>query len=146
MLRAKCAPTGDRRADQPVRPRNLLRNVLKDGLAIEATEGTNPFRFGFIGSTDTHSATAGAAQESGYAGHLGRRDAGYRNVQDHFASNPGGMAVVWAEENSRDAIFGAIKRRETYATSGTRPRLRFLLVTTLLIFAHRPTCWTALTH
>jgi hypothetical protein len=46
-------------------------------------------------------------------------------VQDHFASNPGGMAVVWAEENSRDAIFDAIKRRETYATSGTRPRLRF---------------------
>ena len=106
-------------------PRNLLRNVLKDGLVLEASQGTNPFRFGFIGSTDTHSATAGAAQESGYAGHLGRRDAGYRNVQDHFASNPGGMAVVWAEENSRDAIFDAIKRRETYATSGTRPRLRF---------------------
>jgi hypothetical protein len=105
--------------------RNLLRNVLKDGLKLETETGTNPFQFGFIGSTDTHSATAGAAQESGYAGHLGRRDAQYRNVQDHFASNPGGLAVVWAEENSRDAIFDAIRRRETYATSGTRPQLRF---------------------
>ena len=105
--------------------RNLLRNVLKDGLKLESQTGTNPFQLGFIGSTDTHSATAGAAQESGYAGHLGRRDAQYRNVQDHFASNPGGLAVVWAEENSRDAIFDAIRRRETYATSGTRPRLRF---------------------
>lgn len=105
--------------------RNLLRNVLKDGLKLEAQTGTNPFQLGFIGSTDTHSATAGAAQEAGYAGHLGRRDAQYRNVQDHFASNPGGLAVVWAEENSRDAIFDAIRRRETYATSGTRPQLRF---------------------
>ena len=105
--------------------RNLLRNVLKDGLKLETETGTNPFQLGFIGSTDTHSATAGAAQESGYAGHLGRRDAQYRNVQDHFASNPGGLAVVWAEENSRDAIFDAIRRRETYATSGTRPQLRF---------------------
>ncbi len=105
--------------------RNLLRNVLKDGLALEATTGVNPFQLGFIGSTDTHSATAGAAQERGYEGHLGRRDAQYRNVQDHFAANPGGLAVVWAEENSRDAIFNAIKRRETYATSGTRPQLRF---------------------
>jgi hypothetical protein len=105
--------------------RNLLRNVLKDGLKLESQTGTNPFQLGFIGSTDTHSATAGAAQESGYAGHLGRRDAQYRNVQDHFASNPGGLAVVWAEENSRDAIFDAIRRRETYATSGTRPQLRF---------------------
>jgi hypothetical protein len=98
---------------------------LKDGLKLESQTGTNPFQLGFIGSTDTHSATAGSAQESGYAGHLGRRDAQYRNVQDHFASNPGGLAVVWAEENSRDAIFDAIRRRETYATSGTRPRLRF---------------------
>ena len=105
--------------------RNMLRNVYKDGLAYQAVNGVNPFVMGVIGSTDTHSATAGSASETEFAGHLGRRDSEFRNVQDHFYSNPGGYAVVWAEENSRDAIFSAIQRKETYATSGTRPKVRF---------------------
>ncbi|MEE2664199.1 MAG: DUF3604 domain-containing protein [Myxococcota bacterium] len=105
--------------------RNMVRNALKDGLAIEQATGTNPFVMGFIGSTDTHSATPGAAEEDNYTGHLGRRDSGYRNIQDHFFSNPGGHAVVWAEENSRDSIFAGLRRKETYATSGTRPVVRF---------------------
>jgi Protein of unknown function (DUF3604) len=105
--------------------RNMVRNALKDGLALEEKYGSNPFVMGFIGSTDTHSAAPGSAEEDNYVGHLGRRDAQYTNVQDHFYSNPGGLAVVWAEENSRDSIFAAIQRKETYATSGTRPNLRF---------------------
>ena len=105
--------------------RNMVRNALKDGLKLGQETGTNPFQMGFIGSTDTHSATPGSAEEDNYVGHLGRRDAGYRNVQDHFFSNPGGHAVVWAEENSRDAIFDGMRRKETYATSGTRPIVRF---------------------
>ena len=105
--------------------RNMVRNALKDGLALKQTLGTNPFVMGFIGSTDTHSAAPGSAEEDNYVGHLGRRDSQYNNVQDHFYSNPGGHAVVWAEENSRDSIFSAIRRKETYATSGTRPTLRF---------------------
>lgn len=105
--------------------RNMVRNVLKDGLALQQKTGTNPFVMGFIGSTDTHSATPGGANEADYVGHLGRRDAEFTNVQDHFYSNPGGLAVVWAEENSRDSIFSAIRRKETYATSGTRPEVRF---------------------
>ena len=102
--------------------RNMVRNVLKDGLALKQASGVNPFKMGFIGATDTHSATPGGAEEDNYPGHLGRRDSGYRNVQDHFFSNPGGHGVVWAEENSRDSIFEAIRRKETYATSGT-PRI-----------------------
>lgn len=105
--------------------RNMVRNALKDGLKLEDSLGTNPFVMGFIGSTDTHSAAPGSAEEDNYVGHLGRRDAQYTNVQDHFYSNPGGHAVVWAEENSRDSIFAAVRRKETYATSGTRPVLRF---------------------
>ena len=105
--------------------RNMVRNVLKDGLVLEQEAGFNPFRLGFIGSTDTHSATPGGADEDNYLGHLGRRDSGYRNLQDHFEDNPGGLAVVFAEENSRDAIFEGMRSRETYATSGTRPVLRF---------------------
>ncbi len=106
-------------------PRNMLRNALKDGLALEQKTGINPFQIGFIGSTDTHNATPGGTEEDRFIGHLGQRDAGYRNVQDHFADNPGGLAVVWAEENSRDAIFTGLRRKETYATSGTRPVVRF---------------------
>jgi hypothetical protein len=105
--------------------RNMMRNVLKDGLALEQKTGLNPFRQGFIGSTDTHTATSGGAMEKNYVGHLGSRDATFRNVQDHFVSNPGGLAVVWAEENRRDALFEAMRNRETYATSGTRPIVRF---------------------
>ena len=105
--------------------RNMVRNALKDGLKLEDQSGSNPFVMGFIGSTDSHSAAPGSAEEDNYVGHLGRRDAQYANVQDHFYSNPGGLAVVWAEENSRDSVFAAIKRKETYATSGTRPSLRF---------------------
>jgi Protein of unknown function (DUF3604) len=105
--------------------RNMVRNALKDGLVLEDSLGTNPFVMGFIGSTDTHSAAPGSAEENNYVGHLGRRDAQYNNVQDHFYSSPGGLAVIWAEENSRDSIFEAIRRKETYATSGTRPTLRF---------------------
>lgn len=105
--------------------RNMVRNALKDGLMLEQRDGINPFTMGFIGSTDTHSAAPGSAEEDNYVGHLGRRDSEYRNVQDHFFSNPGGHAVVWAQENSRDSIFAAIMRKETYATSGTRPIVRF---------------------
>jgi hypothetical protein len=105
--------------------RNLLRNALVDGLALAAKSGTNPFKFGFIGSTDTHAAAPGSADEGEFRSHLGRRDSGWRALQDHFADNPGGLAVVWAEENSRDAIFEALRRREAYATSGTRPIVRF---------------------
>jgi hypothetical protein len=111
--------------------RNMVRNTLKDGLAMGREKGINPFKVGFIGSTDTHSATPGGAEENNYRGHLGRRDSGYRNVQDHFFDNPGGLAVVWAEENSRDSIFEAMRRKETYATSGTRPVVRFFAGTDL---------------
>jgi len=105
--------------------RNMVRNALKDGLALGQTSGINPFQMGFIGSTDTHNAIPGATEEDDYVGHLGRRDSDFRNVQDHFQDNPGGLAVVWAEENSRDAIFAGMRRKETYATSGTRPIVRF---------------------
>lgn len=105
--------------------RNMVRNVYKDGLAYGEENGTNPFVMGVIGSTDTHSATPGATEEDDFKSHLGRRDSEFRNVQDHFYSNAGGHAVVWAEENSRDAIFEGLRMKETYATSGTRPVIRF---------------------
>jgi len=112
--------------------RNMVRNVLEDGLALERTLGVNPFRLGIIASTDTHSGTPGATNEATWEGHRGAEDGtdelriGGSGLADvGIRLNPGGLAVVWAEERSRDAIFAALARRETYGTSGTRPVVRF---------------------
>jgi hypothetical protein len=116
-------------------PRLFVRNVLKEGLELEETLGANPFRLGILGSTDTHNSTAGLVNEQDYgtAGHLGTRDGPPEFILASpvvaplggIEANPGGLAVVWAEENSRDALFAALRRREVYGTSGTRPIVRF---------------------
>src|SRR5262249_49555121 len=86
--------------------RNLARNALEDGLVLEERLGANPFKFGFIGSTDTHDGTPGNVAERGWAGAQGNNDAtAQRQIGDQVENNPGGLAAVWAEENSRDAIF-----------------------------------------
>ncbi|HUI27176.1 MAG TPA: DUF3604 domain-containing protein [Candidatus Kryptonia bacterium] len=106
--------------------RNMVRNTLKDGLLFEQRLGVNPFKLGFVGGTDTHNATAGNVAEIGWTGGQGNNDSSpARQIGSEIRTNPGGLTVVWAEENSRDAIFAALKRRETYATSGTRPAVRF---------------------
>jgi hypothetical protein len=106
--------------------RNLVRPTLEDGLAFEGTLGVNPFRFGFVGATDTHDANAGDVAEVGWIGAQGRNDGSAATlVGGNLRTNPGGLTVAWAEENSRDALFAAFRRRETYATSGTRPVVRF---------------------
>jgi hypothetical protein len=106
--------------------RNMLRSVLEDGMSFEETIGVNPFRYGFVGSTDTHNGNGGDVDERDWVGGQGRNDGSDASrIRDNMRTNPGGLAVAWAEENSRDAIFSALKRRETYATSGTRPVVRF---------------------
>ena len=80
--------------------------------------GVNPFRFGAIASTDTHDGAPGDVDEALYDGSTGRR-------LNDFRFNPGGLAVVWAEENSRAALFDGMRRRETYGTSGPRITARF---------------------
>ena len=111
---------------------SFVRRALRDGLRQHDLIGANPFELGVVGSTDTHNGTPGATveQDFGTQGHLGVRDGSPENILSRIApggivTNSGGLAVVWAEENSRDAIFAAMRRRETYATSGTRPIVRF---------------------
>ncbi len=114
-------------------PLNYVRNALKEGLVQEQQLGVNPFKLGLIGSTDTHNATPGATEEQDFGafGHLGLRDHANpafmlaRVTPAGIEATPGGLAVAWAEENSRDALFAAMRRREVYGTSGTRPILRF---------------------
>ena len=114
----------------PPRERDFVRDALKTGLALERDLGVNPFRYGVIASTDTHQGTPGAAVEDArYFGHGGAGPASRGQIpaglQDSPAFNPGGLAVVWADENTRDSIFDAMERRETYGTSGPRMLVRF---------------------
>jgi hypothetical protein len=110
---------------KPYAPNAFLRNVLKMGLEQEAKVGENPFKLGFVGGTDTHNALPGGTDEANFIGLHGTTSGYPQGLIQQAAFNPGGLAVVWAEENSRDAIFEAMRRRETYATSGTRPVVRF---------------------
>ena len=102
-----------------------MRDVLGEGLRLWAEIGVNPYRYGIVASTDTHFATPGAVSEDGYAGHFGPGAPPGSGLPDVPAYNPGGLAVLWAEENSREALFRAMKRREAYGTSGPRIVLRF---------------------
>ncbi len=110
--------------------RQFVRRILLEGLEAERSLGANPFRYGIIASTDTHLGAAGLAEESAdYPGHGGAGtpvgDSLPQGLPDSLDFNPGGLAVLWAEENSRDALFAAMRRRESYGTSGPRIVVRF---------------------
>jgi hypothetical protein len=114
--------------DPACSPANFVRNALRRGIQVEERIGVNPLKLGIIADSDTHNGTPGDTDEATYQGHLGlldylpeqRLDPGFEG-----RNNPGGLVAVWAEENSRNSIFSALRRRETYGTSGRRPRLRF---------------------
>jgi len=114
-------------------PKNsYARDALKSGLAFEQSLGINPFKFGFIGSTDGHN-SAGVADEDNYFGKIGINDptpasrlteTAHGNLSPRLKS-AAGLAGVWAKENTREAIYAALERKETFATSGPRIKLRF---------------------
>ena len=114
-----------------VHPTSMVRDGLKKGLVLEDTLGFNPLQFGFIGSTDTHNSNPGDTEEwdhrgsTTFASSPASQRLNVSNVTGIRNNNPGGLAAVWAAENTRDALFDAMKRREVYATSGTRIKLRF---------------------
>jgi hypothetical protein len=124
---------------QAFSPRSFVRSVLKDGLRLEqrgfddpdqpgAKLRINPFKLGVIGSTDTHNGTPGNTDEIDWPGHAGNQDdTESKRMSGAFTArgNPGGLAAVWAAENTRESIFDSLRRRETYGTSGTRPKVRF---------------------
>jgi len=114
---------------EPPAPANFVRGALLAGLVEETRVGENPFRYGLVASTDTHLGAAGAVDERGYPGHGGAGapagDALPPGLPDDLEFNPGGLAVLWAEENARDALFAAMRRREAYGTSGPRIVVRF---------------------
>ena len=103
---------------------SYARSALKHGLQQEAELGANPFKFGMIGSTDSHTALA-TADEDQFLGKMGLNEPSpYRSIDQWFYS-ASGYAAVWAEENTRESLFAAMKRKETYASTGPRMVVRF---------------------
>lgn len=122
---------GDEMTPETIPPKenNFLRFALKKGLQQQEELGVNSFKFGLISSTDTHIAAPGLTMEKNHPGHggagMGARDGVPEGLPDELEYSPGGLAVLYAEENTRDSLFSAMRRKEAYATSGTRPVLRF---------------------
>ena len=111
---------------------SYARPALKTGLALEEKLGVNPFKFGMIGSTDSHTVMATADSDNYYGKFVDSEPSPERLMSkmggilwNNRMLTAAGYAAVWAEENSREAIFDAIKRKEVYATTGPRIVLRF---------------------
>jgi len=140
---------------------SYVRQAYLDGISLHEEQRGNPYKFGLVGASDTHTGAI-SDDESDFHSKIGILDGtpqgrgsvplpdeqvqlimdnddlpgarliGLKKFGDTYYSNPGfrqwsasGLAVVWAEENTRDSIFNAFRRKETYATSGNRIRLRF---------------------
>jgi len=114
---------------------SYLRQALLDGIRIESEGNGNPFKYGIIGDSDGHNSAA-TIEEDNYTGKFGmENDPAHRlngipgfpeaNNQQLREFSSGGLAGIWAEENTREAIYNAMLNKETFGTSGTRMKIRF---------------------
>jgi len=111
------------------------REALKRGLALEKRLGTNPYKFGMIGATDSHTSLATAEEDNFFGKHAGTEPGPDRLTRAFAKTDQGqlmdwqmvasGLAAVWATENTREAIFDAMQRKEVYGTTGPRMTVRF---------------------
>jgi hypothetical protein len=116
-------------------PGEYARSALALGLALEEEVGVNPYKFGMIGSTDSHTGLATADEDNFFGKHSGAEPSPERmthavarfgdQVVMGWEMAASGYAAVWARENTRESIFEAMQRRETYATTGPRMIVRF---------------------
>ncbi len=111
------------------------RSALLNGMKLETQLGTNPYKFGMVGSTDTHLGFSSEEEDNFFGKTVGMEPSRERMSKPFIKTPVGtvmewevgasGLAVVWATENTRAAIFDAMERKETYATTGTRITVRF---------------------
>ncbi|MBQ0711713.1 MAG: DUF3604 domain-containing protein [Porticoccus sp.] len=111
------------------------REALKRGLQIDKKFGTNPYKFGMIGATDSHTSLATADEDNFFGKHSGYEPKADRMTHPFMKNENGsimgwqmvasGLAAVWATENTREAIFDAMQRKEVYGTTGPRMSVRF---------------------
>jgi hypothetical protein len=116
-------------------PGEYARSGLKRGLEFEQKLGVNPYKFGQVGSTDSHTSLPAVEEENFFGKHSGVEPSPERAMHVTLGGEHGkimgyqmassGYAAVWATENTREAIFDAMARRETYATTGSRMLVRF---------------------
>jgi hypothetical protein len=119
------------RQEYVAQPGDYARTALMRGLEIEEKVGANPYKFGMIGSTDSHTGLS-SYEEDNFWGKMAfdstpetkAKFSGGRGITG-WNMGAGGLAAVWAEENTRESIFAAFRRREVYATTGSRMRVRF---------------------
>jgi hypothetical protein len=113
------------------------RAALRNGLKLEQELGVNPYKFGMVGSTDSHTALA-AVEEDNFFGKISSSEPSAERAMHPFMKNPklglkimgwettaSGYAGVWATDNTREALWDAMERKETYATTGPRMIVRF---------------------
>ena len=118
-----------------MRPTMYLRGGLMRGLELEQKLGVNPFKFGFLGSTDVHNSLTSIEQDNFFGklvvqepsphrwDHVSKQGFGKTRYTWHYLA--AGYAAVWATENTREAVWDAMARREVYGTSGSRITVRF---------------------
>ncbi len=128
--------------DPDMIPREYAREAVKRGLQYEEKLGVNPFKFGMVGSTDAHTSLA-TTTEDNFFGKVSLVEPSAKPVRfeevitgvlpdpkgrdytiRHYQASASGLAAVWARENTREALWDAMKRKEVFATSGTRLRVR----------------------
>jgi hypothetical protein len=112
------------------------REALKNGLALEKKFGTNPYKMGFVGATDSHTGLATAQEDNFFGKHSAAEPSPARMEHPFIKAKSGktlmgwqtvasGLGAVWAKENTRESIFDAMKRKEVYGTTGSRMTVRF---------------------
>jgi hypothetical protein len=115
--------------------REYAREALKSGMQLEKKFGTNPYKFGIVGSTDSHTSLAAIEEENFFGKSAGAEPSANRMEHPFMKSDKGvfegyqmvasGLAAVWAEENTRESLYDAMARREVYGTTGPRMMVRF---------------------
>ncbi|MDW4551282.1 DUF3604 domain-containing protein [Defluviimonas sp. D31] len=118
-------------------PGEYVRSGLQRGLMLQNSLGANPYKFGLVGASDTHTGITTVDEDNFFgkftayepnphrATHVGKKFADGEVAYESWVYSASGLSAVWATENTREAIFDAMERRETYATTGSRLRLRF---------------------
>jgi len=111
------------------------REALKNGLALEKKLGTNPYKFGVVGSTDSHTGLSAIGEDNFFGKHSGGEPSPERMLHPFTKTDQGvfqgwetvasGLAAVWAIDNTREAIWDAMARKEVYGSTGTRLMVRF---------------------